>query len=360
MTTRAYNFSPGPAALPDAVLERAQAELLDYEGRGLSVMEMSHRSKEFVGIAERAEADLRGLLDIDDDYHVLFLQGGASMQFAMVPINLASPDDTVDYVHTGAWGTKAIQEAERVARVHIAASAEETGFDRVPDFATWRPAPDAAYCHITSNETIGGVQFHDFPETDAPLVADMSSDFLSRPVDVARFGLLYAGAQKNVGPAGLCVVIVRKDLCGRTAQETPRILDYAVHAANGSMFNTPPTYAWYLAGLVFEWLKDQGGLPAMADVNSRKAARLYSAVDTSNFYHSPVVVEDRSLMNVPFTLADPALDADFLAGAEERRLLNLKGHRSVGGMRASLYNAVSEQAVDALIDYMGDFEKERA
>lgn len=356
---RAYNFSPGPAALPEAVLERAKAEFMDYQGMGLSVMEMSHRSGAFVDIAERAEADLRALLGVDDDYHVLFLQGGASMQFAMVPINLAGQGGTVDYVHTGSWGTKAIAEAERLADVHIAASSGDA-FTHIPHESTWRPSPDARYCHITSNETIGGVQFHDFPQTEAPLVADMSSDFLSRPVDVGRFGLIYAGAQKNVGPAGLAVVIVHKDLCGRTPPGTPRILDYAVHAEHESMFNTPPTYTWYLAGLVFAWLCELGGVTAIASVNRRKASKLYAAIDASSFYSSPVARPDRSLMSVPFTLADPALDTQFLAGADDRRLLNLKGHRSVGGMRASLYNAVSEQAVDALIDYMQAFEKEQA
>jgi len=359
LTTRAYNFSPGPAALPEAVLERAKAEFMDYQGQGLSVMEMSHRSSAFIDIAARAEADLRALLGIGDDYHVLFLQGGASMQFAMVPINLAGQGATVDYVHTGSWGSKAIEEAKRVTHVRIAASSAD-GFTHIPHPSTWCPSPDARYCHITSNETIGGVQFHEFPRTDAPLVADMSSDFLSRPIDVARFGLIYAGAQKNVGPAGLCVVIVRRDLCGRTPPGTPRILDYAVHAEHASMFNTPPTYTWYLAGLVFAWLRQLGGVTAMAAVNRRKASKLYAAIDASNFYSSPVARHDRSLMNVPFTLADPALDTEFLAGADERRLLNLKGHRSVGGMRASLYNAVSEQAVDALVDYMQVFEKEQA
>ena len=359
MTSRAYNFSPGPAALPVAVLERARTELLDYQGRGLSVMEMSHRSAEFIDIAESAEANLRALLDIGEDYHVLFLQGGASLQFAMVPINLAGPNEPVDYVHTGAWGTKAIAEAERLAQVNVAASSEANNFMHIPPASTWQLTSGAAYCHITSNETIGGVQFHDFPDTDAPLVADMSSEFLSRPIDVGRFGLIYAGAQKNVGPAGLCVVVVSKELCGRARPGTPRILDLAVHAEHGSMFNTPPTYAWYLAGLVFEWLRDLGGVAAIAELNRRKAAKLYSAIDASNFYAAPVAQAARSIMNVPFTLADSALDADFLAGAEQRRLLNLKGHRSVGGMRASLYNAVPEQAVDALIDYMATFEKER-
>ena len=357
---RAFNFSPGPAALPAPVLERARDELLDYQGRGLSVMEMSHRSKEFVAIAESAEADLRELLRIDDDYHVLFLQGGASMQFATLPMNLSAADDTADYVHTGSWGGKAIAEAERLTNVNIAASSAPENFSHIPDAANWRLTPNAAYCHIVANETIGGVQFHEFPQTPSPLVADMSSELLSRVIDVRRFGLIYAGAQKNIGPAGLCVVIVRKELAGRARCGTPRIVDYAVQAANGSMFNTPPTYTWYLAGLVFRWLKAMGGVAAMECVNRRKAAKLYAAIDASNFYRAPVADADRSIMNVPFTLADASLDAAFLAGAEERRLLNLKGHRSVGGMRASLYNAVPEAAVDALVDYMAEFEDERA
>ena len=357
--TRAFNFSAGPAALPEPVLEQAQAELLDYQGRGLSVMEMSHRSPEFVAIAERAEADLRALLAIGDEYHVLFLPGGATLQFAMLPLNLAGPEDTVDYVHTGAWGKKAIAEAQRVAKVHIAATAAPA-LDHVPAPATWQLTPTAAYCHLVANETIGGVQFHEFPDTPSPLVADMSSELLSRTIDVQRFGVIYAGAQKNLGPAGLAVMIMRKELAARRCRELPAMLEYATHAEHGSMFNTPPTYAWYLAGLVFAWLRRIGGVAAIEATNRRKAAKLYAAVDASNFYSAPVAAADRSIMNVPFTLAEPALDAAFLAGAEARRLLNLKGHRSVGGMRASLYNAVSEAAVDALIDYMVAFEKERA
>ena len=357
--TRAFNFSAGPAALPEPVLEQAREELLDYQGRGLSVMEMSHRSEEFVAIAEQAEEDLRALLDIGYDYQVLFLHGGASAQFAMLPLNLAAPTDTVDYVHTGAWSAKAIAEAERVARVHVAASAAPD-FAHVPAPADWRFSADAAYCHIVANETIGGVQFRDFPQTPSPLVADMSSELLSRAVDVGRFALIYAGAQKNVGPAGLAVVIARKDLAAQPKRGLPRMMEYATHAAHASMFNTPPTYAWYVAGLVFEWLRRNGGVAAMEAVNRRKAAKLYAAIDGSGFYRSPVAVAHRSMMNVPFTLAEPALEATFLAGAEQRGLLNLKGHRSVGGMRASLYNAVAEAAVDALVDYMAAFEKERA
>ena len=357
---RAFNFSPGPAALPDAVLEQAQAELLDYQGRGISVMEMSHRSPAFMEIAAAAEADLRALLNIGDEHHVLFLPGGATVQFAAVPLNLCRPDATVDYVHTGSWGTKAIAEARALGRVHIAASSAADGFTHVPPFDTWRLTDGAAYCHITSNETIGGVQFHSFPQPRAPLVADMTSDLLSRPIDVAQFGAIYAGAQKNLGLAGLSVVIVRQDLVGRARAGTPRVLDYAIQAADGSMFNTPPTFAWYLAGLVLRWVREQGGVAAMQAAAERKAAKLYAVIDQSAFYDAAVLPEHRSLMNVPFTLSDPRLDAAFLAGAEERQLRNLKGHRSVGGMRASLYNAVSEAAVDALVEYMASFEAAQA
>ena len=355
---RAYNFSPGPAALPDAVLEQARAELLDYQGRGFSVMEMSHRSAEFMAIAEAAEADLRDLLKIGDDYRVLFLQGGASQQFALLPMNLCRAEDTVDYVRTGHWGDRALAVAGRLAEVNIVVN--PASFTYVPPVGTWRLTRDAAYCHIVSNETIDGVQFHDFPDTPSPLVADMSSELLSRVIDVSRFGVIYAGAQKNLGPAGLCVVVIHEELLGRARPGTPRIFDYAAQAESGSMFNTPPTYTWYVAGLVLRWLKDCGGVAAMEKVNRRKAAKLYAAIDASDFYTAPVAEQDRSITNVPFTLADPALDAEFLAGAEKRRLANLKGHRSVGGMRASLYNAVGEAAVDALIDYMARFEKERA
>lgn len=356
---RVFNFSAGPAALPVEVLERARDEMLDFRGTGMSVMEMSHRSKTFMAVAEQAEADFRELLAVPDDYHVLFLQGGATTQFAMVPLNLLGDKTTADYVNTGSWSGKAIKEAGRFCEVNVAASAGAENFTHVPAAADWSLSDDAAYVHICSNETIGGVQFHDFPELAVPLVADMSSDILSRPVDVSRFGLIYAGAQKNMGPAGLTVVVVRKDLVGRARPGTASMLDYAVHAEAGSMSNTPPTYAWYLAGLVFQWLKEQGGLEGIEARNRRKAARLYQAVDESNFYASPVAREDRSQMNIPFTLPDAELDAAFLAGAEERGLTNLKGHRSVGGMRASLYNAVPEEAVEALVEYMQAFEHER-
>ncbi len=358
--SRVFNFSAGPAALPTEVLERASAEMLDYAGTGMSVMEMSHRSKAFVDIAERAEASLIELLEIPDDYQVLFLQGGATLQFAMVPMNLLDGSVRADYVNTGSWSKKAIKEAGRFCDVNVAATSEATNFDRIPPVAEWALSSDAAYLHLCSNETIGGVQFQEFPEgIQCPVVADMSSDILSRPVDVSRFGLIYAGAQKNIGPAGLTVVIVRKDLLGRAGAGVPSMLDYAVHAEADSMSNTPPTYAWYLAGLVFDWLKAQGGLTGMADINARKAGKLYGAIDASNFYRSPVAVENRSCMNVPFTLPDPELDAVFVAAAEERGLTNLKGHRSVGGMRASIYNAVPEAAVDALVDFMGEFEREQ-
>ena len=355
---RIFNFSAGPAALPQAVLEQAQAEMLDYAGSGMSVMEMSHRSKEFVAIAAQAEADFRELLGVSDDYHVLFLQGGATTQFAAIPMNITAAGDTVDYVDTGSWSSKAIKEAAKYCNVNVAASSKDSRYDHIPAVDTWQLSADARYLHICSNETIGGVQFKDFPQVDVPLVADMSSDFLSRPVAVERFGIIYAGAQKNIGPAGLTVVVVRKDLCGNARDITPGTLDYALQADADSMSNTPPTYTWYLAGLVFAWLKDQGGLPAIADVNQRKAAKLYSTIDNSNFYQSPVQAVVRSVMNVPFTMPDAELDAQFVAGAEERGLSGLKGHRSVGGMRASIYNAVPEAAVDALVEYMNEFEHE--
>lgn len=358
--SRVYNFCAGPAALPEAVLQQASEEMLDWQGRGLSVMEMSHRSSEMVAIAEQAEQDLRELLGISDDYAVLFLQGGASTQFAAVPLNLAKAGDTVDYINTGQWSKKAIKEAGRFANVNVAASSEADGFSSVPPVDSWQLSDNAAYLHYTPNETIGGVEFPFIPDSKAPLVADMSSTILSRPLDVSRFGLIYAGAQKNIGPAGLTLVIVRRDLLGAARAECPAMLDYQVAADADSMYNTPPTYSWYLAGLVFQWLKAQGGLSAMAEINARKAKKLYDFIDASDFYANPVAVSDRSWMNVPFTLADADLDKAFLKGADEAGLLNLKGHRSVGGMRASIYNAVPEAAVDALIAYMSDFAKRQA
>jgi phosphoserine aminotransferase len=359
---RVFNFSAGPAALPQEVLEKAQAEMLDWNDSGMSVMEMSHRGKEFMSIAAQAEADLREVMAIPDNYKVLFLQGGASSQFAMVPLNLLRGKGTADYYRTGSWSKKAIAEARRYCDVNIVADTEIDGkFTTVPDAASVKLNPDAAYVHYTPNETIEGVEFDYVPDTgDVPLVADMSSTILSRPIDVSKFAVIYAGAQKNIGPAGLTIVIVREDLLGETKEGTPAMFDWAVHAKNDSMYNTPATYAWYLAGLVFQWLKDRGGLSAMAEINERKASKLYAAIDASNFYANPVATNCRSWMNVPFTLANADLDATFLAEAKEKNLVTLKGHRSVGGMRASIYNAMPEAGVDALIAFMADFEKRNA
>ena len=354
---RKFNFSAGPAMLPTAVIERAQREMLDWNGSGMSVMEMSHRGKEYMSIATKAEADLRQVMGIPDSYKVLFLQGGASSQFAMIPLNLLGDKKSADYINTGMWSKKAIAEAKRYCSVNIAADTSEGGFTTVPTQGQLKLNPDAAYVHYTPNETIGGVEFDYIPDTgDVPLVADMSSTILSRPLDVSKFGLIYAGAQKNIGPAGLCIVIIREDLLGKAAAITPTMFNYTVHAENESMYNTPATYSWYIAGLVFEWLEEQGGLTAMAAVNKRKADKLYAAIDASAFYASPVAKNARSWMNVPFTLADPELDAAFLKGASERGLVTLKGHRSVGGMRASIYNAMPEEGVDALVAYMQEFE----
>ena len=353
--SRVFNFCAGPAALPEAVLLKAQADLADWQGRGLSVMEMSHRSDEIVSIANEAEASLRRLLAISDDYAVLFLQGGASQQFGAVPLNLAAQNPVVDYVNTGQWSKKAIAEAKRFADVAVVASSEDRNFTYVPDQTTWARRDNAAYIHICPNETIGGVAFRELPAGDTPIVADMSSTILSQPIDVNAYGVIYAGAQKNIGPAGLTVVIARRDLLGKVSAHCPTMLDWKVAADNDSMYNTPPTFAIYLAGLVFEWLEDLGGLTAMAEINQRKAGKLYDYIDGSGFYANPVALANRSLMNVPFTLADDSLDKAFLAGADAAGLLNLKGHRSVGGMRASIYNAVPEAAIDALIDYMRDF-----
>lgn len=359
--SRVFNFSAGPAMLPVEVLEQAREEMLDWNGSGMSVMEMSHRGKEFVSIAERAEADLRELLAIPANYKVLFLQGGATSQFAMVPMNLLRGKNAADYINTGAWSKKAIKEAGTYCKVNVAASSEATNFTTAPAQEELKLDPNAAYVHYTPNETIGGVEFPYVPETGAvPLVADFSSTLLSRPIDVSRYGVIYAGAQKNIGPAGLTVVIVRDDLMGEILPGTPSIFDYRNHADNDSMSNTPPTYAWYLAGLVFQWIKRTGGLAAMGERNRLKAERLYSAIDASGFYANPVEPACRSWMNVPFTLANADLDADFLAQAKAQGLVTLKGHRSVGGMRASIYNAMPEAGVDKLIEFMGEFERAHA
>jgi len=357
---RCYNFCAGPAALPEPVLEKARDEMLDWHGAGLSVMEMSHRSPEIVGIAERAEQTLRELLGIPDDYAVLFLQGGASSQFSAVPLNLGATTGKADYLNTGQWSKKAIAEAGRYLDVNVVASAEADNFACIPPQEQWALSEDAAYLHYTPNETIGGVEFFWTPQVDVPLAVDMSSTILSRPINVADYGVIYAGAQKNIGPAGLTLVIVRRDLLDRADPRCPAMLNWKTAADNDSMYNTPPTFALYLAGLVFEWLAEQGGLEAMELINRRKAAKLYGLIDDNPFYANPVELESRSLMNVPFTLANPDLDKTFLAEAEEAGLLNLKGHRSVGGMRASIYNAVSEQAVDALISFMQDFAARHA
>ncbi|WP_026340670.1 3-phosphoserine/phosphohydroxythreonine transaminase [Thioalkalivibrio sp. ALJT] len=357
---RVMNFSAGPAALPQPVLERARDELLDFRGSGMSVMEMSHRGKPFMAVAEKAEQDLRTLLSIPDNYSVLFLQGGATGQFAAIPLNLGG-GRSMDYVDTGAWSGKAIKEAQKYGSVNIVASSQASGYASIPERAGWNLNPDAAYVHYTPNETIGGVEFHDIPEVGGvPLVADMSSTILSRPIDVSKFGVIYAGAQKNIGPAGLTLVIVRNDLLEREKGPVPAVLDWALQSKNDSMYNTPPTFGWYLAGLVFEWLLEQGGLQAMAEINQRKAGKLYEFIDNSAFYRNPVERSARSWMNVPFILADDSLDGTFLNEADAAGLSSLKGHRSVGGMRASIYNAVPESAVDALIEFMADFENRHA
>jgi phosphoserine aminotransferase len=355
--SRLWNFSAGPAALPLPVLERAQRELLDWQGCGASVMELSHRGKAFMGLAQQAEADLRELLAVPANYAVLFLQGGATQHFAQIPMNLAAEGDSADYIVTGHWGEKAASEAAPYVKVNVAASSKGEHYMRLPPRETWQLDERAAYVHYTPNETIHGVEFHDIPDVgDVPLVADMSSDILSGPIDVSKFGLIYAGAQKNIGPSGLVVMIIRRDLLERATRPMAKIFRYADHAANDSMLNTPNTWGWYLAGLTFQWLKEQGGLAVVGERNTAKAALLYDAIDHSNgFYRNPVALGSRSRMNVPFTLHDSALDADFLKESEAAGLLALKGHKAVGGMRASLYNAVPLEAVQALVGFMRDF-----
>jgi phosphoserine aminotransferase len=344
--------------LPEDVLRRAQAEMLEWNGAHASVMEISHRGKDFMALAAESERDLRELLSIPSSYKVLFLQGGAIGQNAFVPMNLLRGRAGADYVDTGEWSKKSIKEAKKYAAVNVAASAESSHYSLVPKQETWRLDVDAAYVHICSNETIGGVEYHWTPDTGAvPLVADMSSNILSRPIDVARYGLIYAGAQKNVGAAGLTIVIVREELLGGALPITPSAFDYTIQAANDSMINTPPTYAIYIAGLVFEWLREQGGLAAIGGRNRAKADLLYGALDASGFYRKRVAIADRSLMNVCFHLPEPALDAEFLAGARDAGLINLKGHRVVGGMRASIYNAMPIEGVRALVDYLREFER---
>ncbi len=344
--------------LPKQVMQRARDEFIDWNGSGMSVMEMSHRGKEFVSIAEQAEADLRELLAIPANYKVLFLQGGATSQFAMVPLNLLGDKQSADYLHTGYWSGKAIKEAQRYAEINVAASGEADKFMSVPAVSSWQLNDDAAYVYYTANETISGVEFNAIPETgDVPLVTDMTSNLLEGPLDISKFGVVFAGAQKNIGPSGLVIAIIREDLVGKVRAGTPGLYDYKNHVDNDSMYNTPATYPWYMAGLVFQWLLESGGLGAMQAMNQQKAAALYAAIDGSDFYANPVAVDNRSIMNVTFTLADAEREAAFLGGAQERGLLALKGHRSVGGMRASIYNAMPMEGVQALIDYMREFEK---
>jgi phosphoserine aminotransferase len=356
--TRVFNFSAGPAALPESVLRQAADEMLDWQGSGMSVMEMSHRGKEFIAIHAEAESLLRELLAIPANYKVLFMQGGAIGENAIVPMNMLRGKASADYVDTGEWSRKSIKEAKKYARIHVAASSADNGYTCIPPRESWTLDPAAAYVHICSNETIGGVEYHFTPDVGAvPLVADMSSDILSRPVDVSKYGLIYGGAQKNIGPAGLTLVIVRDDLIGQALPITPSAFDYKQQADNDSMLNTPPTYAIYIAGLVFRWIKEQGGLVAMEAHNRAKAALLYDFLDDSGFYRCPVARDCRSLMNVPFKLKDEAQDDAFLKGAKERGMVQLKGHRVVGGMRASIYNAMPLAGVQALVAYMKDFEK---
>ena len=355
--SRVINFSAGPAVLPEPVLRQAADEMLDWHGSGMSVMEMSHRGKEFIAIHAEAEALLRELMAIPANYKVLFMQGGAIGENAIVPMNMLRGKASADYIHTGEWSNKSIAEARKYAKVNVAASGEASRFTSIPARETWQLDPNAAYVHICANETIGGVEYHFTPDTGAvPLVADMSSNILSRPVDVSKYGLIYGGAQKNIGPAGLTIVIVRDDLIGQAHPFTPSAFDYKQQADNDSMLNTPPTYAVYVAGLVFKWIRSRGGLAAMAEHNRVKAKVLYDYLDGSSFYSNPVARADRSLMNVPFRLKDESLDDAFLKGAQARGMVQLKGHRSVGGMRASIYNAMPVEGVQALVDYMKEFE----
>jgi phosphoserine aminotransferase len=353
-----YNFGAGPAMLPTAVMQQAQQELLDWHGSGISVIEMSHRSKQFASIVEESEADLRELLNVPGSHRILFLQGGASSQFAMVPMNLLGENECADFIHTGIWSGKAIKEAKRFGKINVAASSEVDKFLTIPDRASWDLSDHPAYVYYTDNETIGGLEFSGLPDVgDIPLVSDMTSNFLSRPIDVSKFGVIIAGSQKNIGPAGLAIVIVREDLIGKAGARVPSLYDYAVQNKEKSLYNTPPTFTWYMAGLVFKWVKEQGGIAAMQRNSMSRSGKLYNAIDASDFYANPVRPEYRSRMNVPFTLKDDGLNDDFLAEAKQAGLVELKGHRSVGGMRASLYNAMPQEGVDVLLDFMQDFAR---
>ncbi len=360
MPERIFNFSPGPATLPYAVLQQAAADVVNYADRGIGVIELSHRSKEFIAIAEQAEARLRRLLGVPDDYHVLFLQGGASTQFAMVPMNLLAPGKKATYLNTGTWSNKAIKEARLFGEVEIAYSSQEQNFDHVPAPQDYQVDPASEYLYFVSNNTIFGTQFHEFPEPSVPLVCDMSSDILSRPIDVSRFGIIFAGAQKNMGPAGVTVVIVRNDLLDRAPDHLPTMFRYKTHADKGSMFNTPPCFAIHVVGLVCEWLEEQGGVAAIAERNEKKAALIYEAIDASDFYRGHARPGSRSQMNVTFNLPTPELEAEFVAAAAAEGLDGLKGHRSVGGIRASIYNAFPLEGVERLVDFMHRFAREHA
>jgi len=355
---RKHNFSAGPAAIPSEVLARAQSQLLDWNQQGLSIMEMSHRSKEFIAVAQKSESDLRKLLNVPNNYKVLFLQGGATSQFAMIPLNLARADQATAYIETGMWSSKAIVEGRRYSQLEVIASAADSQYCAVPAQSELMLGADVAYLHYASNETVGGLSFDYVPQTgDVPLVVDMSSDILSKEIDVSSFGMIYAGAQKNIGPAGLTVAIIREDLLGNAQAITPKMYDYKIHADAESMSNTPPTFAWYLSGLVFEWLLEQGGVAAIEQVNRRKAKKLYQAIDNTEFYKNSIALANRSMMNIPFNIHDAKLESVFLEQATAADLLNLKGHKAVGGMRASIYNAVAEESVDALVTFMHDFAR---
>ena len=357
---RKFNFGAGPAAMPDIVLEEVQQELLDWKGMGLSVMEISHRSPEFIEIANQAESDFRDLLDITDSYAVLFLHGGATMQNAMIPLNLSPEGGVADYVNTGHWAKRSISEAKKYTDVNIAASSEDKNFTFFPKQSSWNLSKNSSYVHITPNETIGGLRFKNLEDSEVPVVADYSSGILSEVIDVSKFSLIYGGAQKNIGPAGLGFAIIKKDLLGKAQSITPTMLNYTEMHEGGSMYNTPPTFAWYVAGKVFEWLKSKGGVSEMEKLNNKKAKKLYSFIDQSDFYENKINKEDRSIMNIPFQLNDENLNSKFLEESRDAGLLALKGHRSVGGMRASIYNAMPEEGVDALINFMKAFEKEQA
>jgi len=356
--TQAYNFSAGPAMLPSEVLLKIQNELIEFKNAKASVMEISHRGVDFMEVAEKSEKDLRDLMKVPDEYKVLFLQGGASAQFSMVPINLLRGGSKANYANTGHWSVKAIAEAERYCDVRICTDSKVNNFTNIDDFKNWKIDEEASYLHFTPNETIAGLEFDYIPDVSMPIAADMSSTILSREIDVSKYGVIYAGAQKNIGPSGLTIVIVREDLLGEVVKNQPKLFDYSTQANDDSMFNTPSTFPWYVAGRVFEWLKEQGGLSAMQKINKIKADTLYSVIDNSDFYSNPVSLRYRSWMNIPFLLADENLNSMFLEKSKDADLLALKGHRSVGGMRASIYNAMPQEGVDALVSFMINFEKD--